>query len=123
MPPCKVVFYKADDGSVPVKEWLGEAKKNEKRLFAKCLVWIAQLAAQGQDLRRPLADTLRDGIHELRIAFGHTQYRILYFFHKRGIVVLAHALVKERKVPEKDIEIAIGRKGRFEEDPEGHTYE
>jgi phage-related protein len=49
-------------------------------------------------------------------------YRILYFFHFRVAAVLAHGLVKENEVPKRDIELAIQRKGKFELDPERHTF-
>ena len=50
---------------------------------------------------------LQDGVHELRAKHGHAQYRILYFFHGKNVVVLAHAFIKEgSKVPDADIERA-----------------
>ncbi len=50
-----------------------------------------------------------------------TQYRVLYSFCGK-VVVLSHCLTKEDVVPPKEIELAIGRKGRFQADPEKHTY-
>jgi hypothetical protein len=37
--------------------------------------------------------------------------------------VLAHGLVKERVVASREIDVALMRKRRFEQDPERHTYE
>lgn len=122
MPKIEVVFYKEGDGSVPVLDWLNVVKRHEKRVYAKCLVRIGILEAEGHELRRPLSDYLRDGIHELRVRFGTVNYRILYFFSGQTAAILAHALAKEDKVPEKDIELVLVRKGRFDADPEGHTY-
>lgn len=73
-------------------------------------------------MRRPEADTLRDGIHELRARLGHVNHRILYSIHGRAVAVLLHALVKEEVVPEVDIDLAIVRKTAFSRDPEGHTF-
>jgi len=83
---------------------------------------IGRLAQFGHELRRPLADFLRDGIHELRMRKGRVNYRILYFFHGRDLVVLAHAITKEDTVPEADIERAIRRRKAFASDPERHSY-
>jgi hypothetical protein len=47
---------------------------------------------------------------------------MLYFFHGRAAAVLAHGLVKERKVPPREIEEALRRKRKFELDPERNTY-
>jgi hypothetical protein len=46
----------------------------------------------------------------------------LYFFDGRIAAILAHGLVKEREVPEKDIRLALERKRLFERDPDAHTY-
>jgi phage-related protein len=73
-----------------------------------------RLAECGHELRRPLADFLREGIHELRIRKGRVNYRILYFFHGRNVAILAHALTKEDEVPKADIERSIRRKKAFE---------
>ena len=48
---------------------------------------------------------------------------MLYFFYGRSVAVLDHALTKEGKVPDADIERAIRRKKAFEHDPARHTYE
>ena len=69
------------------------------------------------------ADFLREGIHELRAQTGRVHYQMLYFFYGRNVAVLDHALTKEGKVPDADIERAIRRKKAFERDPARHTYE
>ena len=76
----------------------------------------------GYELRRPTADLLRDGIHELRVRKGHVNYRILYFFHGRNVAILAHAITKEDAVPRADLERALERKRRFESDPHLHVF-
>jgi len=45
------------------------------------------------------------------------QYRILFFYHGRNTVVLAHALTKEAAIPARDIERAKERKRRYEQEP------
>ncbi len=120
MPKIPVVFYRESDGTAPVLEWLDalSAKAQDK-----CRIKIERLYELGHELRRPEADLLRDGIYELRIGLQGMNYRILYFFHGRTAAVLAHGLVKERVVPSREIEVALTRKRRFEQDPERHTYE
>jgi len=120
MPRTHVVFYQEDDDVCPVLEWLDGL---QPRFRDKCVVRIERLAELGHDLRRPEADFLRDGIHELRIRFGHVNYRLLYFFHGRTVAVLVHGLVKEQAVPPRDITLAITRKNQFIANPAQHTYE
>lgn len=120
MPNTHVVFYQEADGAVPVLEWLDTLPPKAQD---KCRVRIERLAELGHELRRPEADYLRDGIHELRVGLRSVNYRLLYFFHGKIAAVLAHGLVKERAVPAGEIEEAIRRKRRFEQAPEAHTYQ
>jgi len=120
MPKIKVVFYKEDDGSVPILDWLDSL---QERALDKCTVRIERLAELGHELRRPEVDLLRNGIYELRIGLQRVNYRILYFFHGRVAAVISHGLVKEDRVPAKEIEKAMERKRKFEADPERHTHE
>jgi hypothetical protein len=122
MPKTDVRFYQESEWDVPVLNWLKELRRTDVRAYESCVAGIGRLAEFGHELRRPLADLLRDGIHELRIRRGHVNYRILYFFHDRQVAVLGHALTKEDNVPNADIERAIRRKKAFQSDPIRHTY-
>jgi hypothetical protein len=48
---------------------------------------------------------------------------MLYFFHGAVAAVLSHGLIKEDRVPSKDIALAIRRKRLFEQEPRRHTYQ
>lgn len=120
VPKTHVVFYQENDGTAPVLDWLDELPPKAQD---KCRIRIERLRELGHELRRPEADLLRDGIYELRIGLQGVNYRILYFFHGRAAAVLAHGLVKERVVPSREIELALTRKRRFEQNPERHTYQ
>ena len=120
MPHTKVIFYKDDDGSVPVLDWL---KTLPSKAVTKCLVKIERLGELGHELRRPEADLLRDKIYELRIGLEGINYRVLYFFHGDVAAVLAHGIIKESSVSSKEIERTIERKRRYELNPQKHTHE
>jgi phage-related protein len=122
MPRTDVVFYQESEADVPVLDWLKELRRSDQRAYEICVAAIQRLVEFGHELRRPLADILRDGIYELRMHKGRVNYRILYFFHGRNLAILAHALTKENKVPRADIERAIRRKKAFEADPVKHSY-
>jgi hypothetical protein len=125
MPQTEVFFFEDEKGKVPVHAWLEELVGKDAKAAAACIARIRLLSQQGYELRRPHADFLRDGIYELRVRRGRVNYRILYFFHGQNVALLAHALTKEKSVPEIDIDRAIERKGRYEQDPERHraTFE
>ncbi len=122
MPKTEVIFYRDERGQAPVAEWLRELRRKNRKAYAKCNARIQVLAQLGHELRRPIADYLRDGIHELRIRQGRVNCRILYFFHGQAVAILAHGLTKEDEVPHADIERAIQRKEAFAKDPAKHTY-
>ena len=132
MPRTEVLFYQDDDGTVLVDQWLNSLPK---KVQAKCQVYMGQLEDFGHELRRPVADFLRDGICELRPSYQGVHYRILYFFPKKHkgkagaeekeapqIVVVSHGLVKEGAVPDAEINRAIERKAKFEASPKAHTF-
>jgi phage-related protein len=81
------------------------------------------LAELGHELRRPEADFLQDGIYELRARRGRVHFRLLYFFYGQNVAILAHALTKEGRVPEADLETAFRRKRELEENPKDHVHE
>lgn len=118
MPETEVLIFAEDDGSAPLMEWLDGLPP---KVQDKCIVRIERLAELGHELRRPEADLLRDGIHEMRASHQSVHYRMLYFFHEQRAVV-THGLTKERQVPDREIELALRRKAAFQSDPERHTY-
>jgi phage-related protein len=120
MPRTRVVFFREDDGSVPVLDWLDALPA---RAVVKCRVKIERLQELGHELRRPEGDYLRDGIYELRARLGSVNYRMLYFFHQNVAAVVSHGLVKEREIPSREIDRAVLRKERFEKNSTAHSYE
>jgi phage-related protein len=117
MPRTEVVFY-AEDGKAPVREWL---RTLPVKAQIKCLAYLSQLEIRGHELRRPVADLLREGIYELRPSYAGVHYRILYFFAGKDVVVIAHGLIKEAAVPAADIGRALLRRKKFEANPKAHA--
>lgn len=117
-----IIFYQDADGAAPVAEWLGHLRRTTPRAYAKCVVRLERLRELGHELRRPEADVLREGIHELRIRLGRVNYRLLYAFHGRVVAVLLHAVTKENAVRDRDIDLAVARRRSFEQDPDAHTF-
>jgi hypothetical protein len=74
MPETRVIFYQDEDGDAPVLDWLDELERKDPKGLLNCLDRIQKLASMGHQLRRPLADFLRDGIYELRASHRRVQY-------------------------------------------------
>lgn len=121
MRKIELVLYRETDGTVPLLDWF---QGLDLKARSKCQVRLERLADLGHELRRPEADFLRDGIHELRTKNSKVNFRILYFFHGGGFVVVSHGFSKQSaKVPKREIDLAIRRKNSFANDPETHSYE
>ena len=72
MPETDVLLFAEEDGSAPLLAWLDDLPP---KVRDKCIVRIERLAQLGHELRRPEADLLRDGIHELRVRHQGVHYR------------------------------------------------
>jgi phage-related protein len=124
MPETRIIFYRDEQGNAPVLQWLEELEQSDLKGMLNCVNRIQQLAVYGYELRRPLADFLRDGIYELRAKHRRVQYRILYFFEGQNVAIVAHTIVKKGEaVPDVEIDRAIERRQLFVAAPEAHTYE
>jgi phage-related protein len=107
----KVYYYQKSDNIYPVKEYIDSLKKRER---AKVLSFIELLQNEGPNLKRPYADLLKEGIHELRIKLTGTQVRILYFFCFKNIIILTNVFEKHTdKAPDSEINTALNYRQDF----------
>jgi len=120
MPETELLFYREEDGTVPLVDWFYSIPS---KAVVKCRDRMKRLKELGHEIRRPHADYLRDGIYELRASLEGVHYRMLYFFHGNTAVVISHGIVKEQRVPPKEIDRAIERRENFLKNPKQHTHE
>ena len=117
----RVVFFREASGSVPLLEWQDGLSR---RARAYAYASMDRLRLLGHELRRPEADYLAEGIYELRFRCDRLNYRLLYFFHGREVVVISHGFIKkEARVPDRELHIARRRKIAFMANPARHTHE
>jgi len=120
LPKTEVVIFCEPDGTVPFLTWFG---KLPEKAQDKILVRLERLKELGHDLRRPEADYLRGDIYELRVKAQSINYRVLYFFHGKQLVVLSHGFSKQQaKVPESEMKSAVKRRKEFQQSPSRHTF-
>lgn len=107
-----------------MEAWLGRLETADEEAFVNCLAAISELEKRGFELRRPTADSLEDGIYELRPHSAKGQYRILYFFHGQNLVVLTHGFLKKGwPVPPKEIKKAKKIRELVRSNPTKYTAE
>lgn len=107
----KIIYYEDLQNESEIFNFINNLKENHQ---AKVLAWLSMLEEKWPNLPRPYADSLTDGIHELRIKLSGNQIRILYFFCYKDFIILTNYFNKKTdKVPKMEIEKAIKRKGDF----------
>jgi len=106
-----VLFYRTETGRCPTREFLSSLSL---KVRAKISKWIEKLEECGPDLPRPYADIVCGKIHELRIVFASTQYRLLYFFYGRYIIITHGFVKKTDEIPGNEIEKAQNLMRDFE---------
>lgn len=99
----EVLFYQSARGECFIEEFLEELPGKTR---GKILRWIEALQMQGPNLPRPYADIVRGKIRELRIVFGSQQYRLLYFFTGKQIIMTHGFIKKTSAVPLQELERA-----------------
>lgn len=102
--PCELVFYETKSGRVPALEFL---RSQPKPVRAEAGWLLEQLQKYGNGLGRPVVAFLEDGLYELRLEVERNEYRLLFFFFGRKVVVVTHGFSKKTKrVPSAEIERA-----------------
>ena len=97
-------FFKKQDGSCPVEEFLDSL---DNKMRAKILLAIALLETNGPQLREPYSKPLGDGIFEIRAKQGNNITRTLYFFYDGKQIILTNGFVKKtQKTPPEEIALA-----------------
>lgn len=108
----QVIFYKSPNGHCPTEEFL---ESIPVKVRAKVAKWIIRLEEYGPDLPRPYADVVRGKIRELRLIFASHQYRFLYYFSHKYIIIIHGFVKKTEMVPENEIQRANNAMLDFED--------
>jgi phage-related protein len=102
--PHELEFFETESGRSPALDFL---RKQPKPVRAEAGWLLEQLEKHGNTLDRPLVGYLEDGIYELRWEVERNEFRLLFFFHGRKIIVVTHGFSKKtKKVPPDEIERA-----------------
>lgn len=108
--PRTIRFFATDTGNEPVREWLKSLPKEERRIIGEDIKTV-QATLQW---RKPLVDSLGNGLWEVRSTLPSGIARVLFFEH-RGEMILLHGFKKKtQKTPNDALKLAQERKRDYE---------
>jgi len=107
--PLPAVFFRTEGGREPVREWLKDLPKDERRIIGEDIMTVQFRWPLGM----PLVDHLGSGIWEIRSRLATRIARTLFFVHEGEIILLHGFIKKTRKTPNEDRALALRRKNAY----------
>ncbi|MFG0466587.1 type II toxin-antitoxin system RelE/ParE family toxin [Pseudomonas putida] len=105
-----VSFYRTEAGNEPVREWLADLPRDQKRMIGTEIKTV-QI---GWPIGMPVVRKLEKGLWEVRVNLVDTIARVL-FTVDGSVMVLLHGFIKKsQKTPASDLETARQRKATLE---------
>lgn len=104
--PLPVVFFVTSAGREPVREWLKELDKDDRREIGADILAVQQ----GWPLGLPLCRSLGNGLWEVRSSLPSNRIaRVIFAFDDETIVLLNGFIKKTQKTPAAEIDTALKR--------------
>ena len=105
------VFYCTENGSEPVREWLKDLLKSDKKAIGEDIKTVQF----GWPLGMPLVDNLGRGLWEVRTKLtGSRIARVIFFMDSNTMVLVNGFIKKTRKTPNSELDLARKRKKQYE---------
>ena len=107
--PLAVVFFQTGAGNEPVRTWLRELSKEERRAIGEDILTVQFAWPVG----KPLVDSFGGGLWEIRSNLKGRIARTLFIIHDEEIVLLHGFIKKDRKTPKPDLDLAKKRMKQY----------
>lgn len=121
MSSLHAVYYRAFDGSEPVRDYIRALGAKRRAMLLNQLARLNELTDAQPHLPFPYSSQVEGELRELRCHVGSELYRVLYRRSERLIVLLHVFRKKTGKVPAAELKIAHERwedfKARIEASP------
>jgi phage-related protein len=104
-----VLFFRTEQGSEPVREWLLSLEKHERKIIGDDVLKVQYCWPIG----KPLVGSLGKGIWEVRSRLGDRIARVLFCVELQTMVLLHGFIKKTRKAPRYELELALKRKNQL----------
>jgi phage-related protein len=104
--PIPLVFWRSATGREPVREWLNELSREDKRTIGRDIAKVQYGWPVGLPLCRPLSA----GLWEVRASLPSKREARVFFGFNEGILFALHAIIKKtQKTPTEDLTLARQR--------------
>lgn len=104
-----VVFYRSESGNEPVREWLKELPREDRRQIGEDIKTV-QI---GWPLGMPLIRKIDKDLWEVRAALESGIARV-FFTVDRDYMILLHGFIKKsQKTPQNELKTALARLGNY----------
>src|SRR4051812_21086800 len=101
----RVFFFRSQGSREPVKEWLMDLSRDDRREVGRDLMTLEFGWPVGMPVSRPMGQ----GLHELRVKLsGNRAARAFFYIDTQERLVLLHALRKDREPHQRRISIWRG---------------
>lgn len=103
----EVYFYTTDSGNEPVRKWLKDLSKEDKKIIGADIKTLQYGYPIGMPLTKILVGT--ECLEELRCHIKDGIARIIFYVEDDTIILLHAFIKKTQKTPQKDLDLAIKR--------------
>jgi len=101
----KVKFFQSAKGSEPVRRWLKDLSKHERRIIGEDI----EAVRFGWPMGPPLVKKIESRLWEVRSTIARRETRIMFTIRGENIVLLHGFMKKTQSTPKKEIETAKKR--------------
>lgn len=107
----EVIFFRTEIGNEPVRDWLNDLSKAEKKAIGEDIKTVQF----GWPIGMPLVDNLGHGLWEVRIKLPTKCIaRIIFFMDDNAMILVDGFIKKTKKTPNAEIELAKQRKRQYQ---------
>ncbi|MCV3214359.1 type II toxin-antitoxin system RelE/ParE family toxin [Plectonema radiosum NIES-515] len=99
-------FYQNENGKEPVRDWLKNLDREERRLIGADIKTVEFGFPIGMPICRPMGD----GLFEVRTNLPQGIARVLFCIHEGEMILLHGFIKKSQKTPKQELNLAKERK-------------
>ena len=105
----KVVFYRSEAGNEPVREWLKDLHRDDKRQIGEDI----KTAQLGWPLGMPLIRKIDKDLWEIRTRMSGGIARVFFTVDSEYMILLHGIIKKSQKTPQNELKTALTRLGIY----------